>query len=478
VLRAGVVVLALYFGLQLLWLVHPVLLTGFIGLLFGLGAARGADHLERIHVPRGISAPLLVLASYCALVGILAVAAPTLDKQFGELRRRLPEAMDRVDQWVAANRGSIWGEMFAGSSGGGENEAAAAPLPPATPAEQDRGAGKAGAAGRHHESAHGAPAGGSAGAADGSGAPGANAGGRSAGGGALGGGVAGGGAGSSPGGTVPGGQAAAGGGESGQVAGPAGGKSAGGGSGSAAVSGKIAASGAAASGAQASPLRLRLAHQLGAATQYLFPFLSSTLEVLAGLLLITFVAIFFALDPLTYRRGVLHLVPHSGRERADEVLTAVGLTLRRWLATQFFAMLVIGSLVSISLALLGVEAALSLGIIAGVLEFIPTVGSIMAAIPAIAMGFLVSPQKALAVGIVFTVVQLIEGHVLIPMLMKRGMNLPPLLTILGQAIMAVVFGFLGLLVAVPLIAVVLTTVKMLYVNDVVGDGVRTGAGVT
>ncbi len=422
VLRAGVVVLALYFGLQLLWLVHPVLLTGFVGLLFGLGAARGADHLERIHVPRGISAPLLVLASYCALVGILAVAAPTLDKQFGELRRRLPEAMDRVDQWVAANRGSIWGEMFAGSSGG-ESEAAAAPVPPATPAEQDRGAGagKAGAAGRH----------------------------------------AGGGAGG------------------GQVAGPPGGKPAGGGSaGGKTTVGGAAAGGAAASGGQASPLRLRLAHQLGAATQYLFPFLSSTVEVLAGLLLITFVAIFFALDPLTYRRGVLHLVPHSGRERADEVLTAVGLTLRRWLATQFFAMLVIGSLVSISLALLGVEAALSLGIIAGVLEFIPTVGSIMAAIPAIAMGFLVSPQKALAVGIVFTVVQLIEGHVLIPMLMKRGMNLPPLLTILGQAIMAVIFGFLGLLVAVPLIAVVLTSVKMLYVNDVVGDGVRTGAGVT
>ena len=72
---------------------------------------------------------------------------------------------------------------------------------------------------------------------------------------------------------------------------------------------------------------------------------------------------------------------------------------------------------------------------------------------------------------------MLEGHLLIPMLMKRGMNLPPLITILGQALMAVIFGFLGLLVAVPLIAVILTSVKMLYVNDVMGDGLRTGTGI-
>jgi predicted PurR-regulated permease PerM len=224
-------------------------------------------------------------------------------------------------------------------------------------------------------------------------------------------------------------------------------------------------------------LRARLVRQLGAATRYLFPFLSSTVEVLAGLLLITFVAIYYGVDPGVYRRGLLHLVPHPSRARADEVLTAIGLSLRRWLGTQLIAMLIIGSMVSIALALLGVEAALSLGIIAGVLEFIPTVGPILSAMPAIAMGFLVSPQKALAVAVVFTLVQMVEGHLLIPMLMKRGMNLPPLLTILGQAVMAVVFGFLGLLVAVPLLAMVLTTVKMLYVNDVMGDGVGTGASV-
>src|SRR5579863_3995516 len=115
VVRAAAAIFGLYFALQLVWLVHPVILTGFIGLLFGLAVARGADRLERFRVPRGIAAALIVLVTYGALIGVLAIAAPTLQKQFGELRAKLPEATDRLDQWLAANRGSIWGQVFAGS---------------------------------------------------------------------------------------------------------------------------------------------------------------------------------------------------------------------------------------------------------------------------------------------------------------------------------------------------------------------------
>jgi len=441
VLRAATLVFALYFGLQLLWEVHPLILTGFIGLLFGLGVARGADYLERIRVPRGIAAGLIVLSTYGALFGLMAIAAPTLDKQFGELRRRLPEALDRVDHWVAANRGSFWGQIVDSSSGGEATPAQAAPqatLPAPTPASrpgQPRRGGTVGAGGAAAAMAARGGAGGTEArspampGAHGAAVPGAAGPGAAAPGPAV------------PGGAVPGG----------------------------AVPGDASGAGA------PSPLRLRLVRQLGAATRYLFPFLSSTLEVLVGLLLITFVAIYFSVDPQLYRRGLLHLVPHPSRQRADEVITAIGVTLRRWLTTQLIAMVIIGSMVSITLALLGVEAALSLGIIAGVLEFIPTIGPLLSALPAIAMGFLVSPEKALAVAIAFTLVEMVEGHVLIPMLMKKGMDLPPLITILSQALMGVVFGFLGLLVAVPLVAAVLTAVKMLYVTDVMGDDLRTGA---
>jgi predicted PurR-regulated permease PerM len=449
VLRAATLVFALYFGLQLLWEVHPLILTGFIGLLFGLGVARGADYLERIRVPRGIAAGLIVLSTYGALFGVMAIAAPTLEKQFGELRRRLPEALDRVDAWVAANRGSFWEQLVEGSAGGEGAPAQAAPqtpLPAPTPALRP---GRARGGDRH------GPAGAAGGAASSS-APMPGAGGA---------------AGARP----PAPPGVHGGAGAGATAPGAASPAASGANGASGATGAASAAGTGAAAGAPSPLRLRLVRQLGAATRYLFPFLSSTLEVLVGLLLITFVAIYFSVDPEAYRSGLLHLVPHPSRQRVDEVITAIGVTLRRFLSTQLIAMVIIGSMVSITLALLGVEAALSLGIIAGVLEFIPTIGPILSALPAIAMGFLISPEKALAVAIAFTLVELVEGHVLIPMLMKRGMNLPPLITILSQALMGVVFGFLGLLVAVPLVAAVLTAVKMLYVSDVMGDDLHTDA---
>ena len=95
------------------------------------------------------------------------------------------------------------------------------------------------------------------------------------------------------------------------------------------------------------------------------------------------------------------------------------------------------------------QAALALGLLAGLLEFIPTVGPIMSALPAIAMGFLDSPEKALSVTIAYVVIQFFENHMLIPLLMKGGMNLPPALTVFSQALMALLFGFLGLMCAVP-----------------------------
>jgi predicted PurR-regulated permease PerM len=132
-------------------------------------------------------------------------------------------------------------------------------------------------------------------------------------------------------------------------------------------------------------------------------------------------------------------------------------------------MAVIGVVTTIALLLLGVEAAVSLGIIAGLLEFIPNLGPLLSGIPAVAMGFLDSPQKALIVAAVYVAIQFLENHLLIPYLMKEGVDLPPVLTLIGQALMALVFGFLGLLVAVPLIAAVVVTVKLLYVEGVVGD---------
>jgi predicted PurR-regulated permease PerM len=221
-----------------------------------------------------------------------------------------------------------------------------------------------------------------------------------------------------------------------------------------------------------SRLRRALRLQIGSAKGYLFPFLTSTATVFAGFLIVIFVTIYVATEPDLYHRGLMHLFPHRSRERAGQVLSAMSYALRRWLITQLIAMLSIGAVTTLALLILHVPAAVPLGIIAGLMEFIPTIGPIISAVPAIAMGFIDSPEKALWVAIAYTIVQQLEGHLLIPLLMKEGVNLPPVLTILAQALMALVFGILGLLVAVPLLAASVVAVKLLYVEDVVGDPIE------
>lgn len=223
---------------------------------------------------------------------------------------------------------------------------------------------------------------------------------------------------------------------------------------------------------QPQTLRQRILQQLAGLTRYFFGFISSTLSVVAGLALIIVISIYVGADPDTYHDGLMMLFPRPWRKRAGEVLTAISITLRRWLVTQLIAMVVIGVVSTIVLLILGVNAAVPLGVIAGLFEFIPTVGPILSALPAIAMGFVDSPEKALAVIIAYIAIQQMENYLLIPFLMKEGVNLPPALTIIAQALMALVFGFLGLLCAVPLLAATMVAVKMLYVQDVVGEPIE------
>jgi predicted PurR-regulated permease PerM len=126
-----------------------------------------------------------------------------------------------------------------------------------------------------------------------------------------------------------------------------------------------------------------IADQLGGVGRFAFGFFSSTLAALAGFILILFVAIFVAVDASTYHKGLMHLFPHRARPRAGEVLSSTATMLRRWLLTQFVAMIAVGTLTAVVLLLLDVKAAIGLGIIAGILEFVPIAGPIIAAIPGV-----------------------------------------------------------------------------------------------
>ncbi len=216
-------------------------------------------------------------------------------------------------------------------------------------------------------------------------------------------------------------------------------------------------------------LRESLMRRSSGATGYIYPVIHSTVEAAAGIVIIFFMSIYIGADPKLYRRGIISLIPHRVRERGEEVLEAITLALRRWLVTQLIAMLVMGIVATAVLTALHVRAALPLGILSGLLQFVPMAGPLISAIPAIAMGFVDSPEKAAAVMVAFYIIHFLETHVLIPLLMKEGVNLPPVLTVLTQAGMALAFGVMGLFVAVPMLVLVMILVKMLYVEDIVGD---------
>jgi len=219
-------------------------------------------------------------------------------------------------------------------------------------------------------------------------------------------------------------------------------------------------------------LRGRLAQQLEGLGQHYVTLINSTTTILAWILLTFFIAVYFSVSSRTYKRGFLLLVPPHHRSVVEETMREATVMLRRWLMTQFVTMVLIGVVTTVMLMLFDVPAALALGILAGLLEFIPIAGPIIASIPAILMAFLVSPQTGLYVAIAFLAIQQLESRILVPLLMKKGVDLPPLMTVSFQAFMVIVFGVVGLLVAVPLMATAIVMVKVLYVRDHLGYEVR------
>jgi predicted PurR-regulated permease PerM len=175
-----------------------------------------------------------------------------------------------------------------------------------------------------------------------------------------------------------------------------------------------------------------------------------------------------------YRDGLLHLFPQREQERMREVLKTLGVTLRQWLIARLIAMVAIGTITGLGLFALGIKGAIALGVLAGLMEFIPFFGPILSAIPAIGVAMIDSPSKALWVAGLYLLVQQLEGNVITPLILEKRLDIPPALTVVTVAAMGVVFGVLGMLIAEPLLATVLVTTKMLYVQDVVGDDVKVG----
>jgi predicted PurR-regulated permease PerM len=198
-------------------------------------------------------------------------------------------------------------------------------------------------------------------------------------------------------------------------------------------------------------------------------FFSSTVGVIGNFFVVILLAIYMASEPRFYCRGFTNLFPLDKRTRVREVLFAISDTLRWWLIGKVGSMIFIGLLTWIGLSILGVPLALTLGLIAGLLSFIPNFGPIISALPALLLAFIDSPIKAVYVLALFVGVQLIESNLVTPLIERETVELPPALTIIFQLSLAVLVGGLGLVLATPLLAVIMVLIQMVYIQDVLGD---------
>lgn len=197
--------------------------------------------------------------------------------------------------------------------------------------------------------------------------------------------------------------------------------------------------------------------------------LTQSLTVLSHVLFTLFVGLFVALEPNLYRQGLVTLVPPNGRSRARQVIDKVVKGLRAWLLARLISMLAIGIVTGVGLWILGIPFAFLLGLISGLLEFIPVVGPILSAVPAIAIALTLGPMKGIYVTLFYLVIQQLEGNVLTPIVQERVVSLPPVITLAAVLIMSLLFGMIGTLTANPLAVVLFILIKMLYVRDILGS---------
>ncbi|WP_106640029.1 AI-2E family transporter [Allosphingosinicella vermicomposti] len=185
---------------------------------------------------------------------------------------------------------------------------------------------------------------------------------------------------------------------------------------------------------------------------------------LADTLLVLFGGIYLAAQPDLYRRGVIKMIPPRGRGLTARALDDSWKALRLWLLGRLVSMVTVGILTFIGLSIIGIPAALTLGLLSGILEFVPFLGPIVSAIPAVLLAIAVSPEAALWTIGLYLLVQQIEGNLLEPLVQQRAVTLPPALLLFSLVIGGLLFGVPGILVAAPLLVVIYVMVKRLYIR--------------
>jgi predicted PurR-regulated permease PerM len=214
---------------------------------------------------------------------------------------------------------------------------------------------------------------------------------------------------------------------------------------------------------------------LGGLVLGVFSWGSTIVGALAGAVLVLVGGIYLAADPGVYRSGLIKLFPKRWHDLIAATMDDASFSLRRWLGAQLVAMLAVGVLTGLGMWLAGVPSPLALGLIAGILEFVPYIGPIVGAIPALLLASTESLDLVLWALAVAVAVQQIENNIIMPFIVGRVVELPAAVALFAVVALGIVFGPLGLMLGYPLAIVLDVAVRRLYVREALGQRVSTPA---
>lgn len=190
---------------------------------------------------------------------------------------------------------------------------------------------------------------------------------------------------------------------------------------------------------------------------------------LEGLVIMVISAVYLAAQPRHYRDGLIWLFPPRAHAHAARIIDGIGEALRLWLLGQLIEMVLIGALSMLAVWLIGVPSPLALGLIAGIGEFIPYVGPLLAAVPALLVALTTSPQATLWTAVAYLIIHQIEGNIVAPLVQRRMVSIPPATMLLGIVTITYLFGATAIIFAAPIVVVIFAGVTLLYVQDTLGE---------
>jgi predicted PurR-regulated permease PerM len=198
-------------------------------------------------------------------------------------------------------------------------------------------------------------------------------------------------------------------------------------------------------------------------------FFAVSVRFLAAVIVLLISGAYLAAQPNLYRDGLIQLFPPRLRASVAETIDDIGNALRLWLLGQLMQMVLIGLLSTVAALMIGLPAPIALGLIAGVAEFVPYLGPIIASIPAVLVAVTKSPEAVVWTGVAYVIIHQTEGNLIVPLVQRHLVSIPPALMLLGIVTIGFLFGPVAVIFAAPIAVVIFVAVKKLYIRDTLGE---------